>query len=156
MRKKAFTLIVLLCMACIFWFSSKPADESSEMSMEVGKLVATVAVPGYEEWSEEEQYGLAERIDYPVRKMAHGTEYAILAMLCMGMYGAYGKSGWHRRLWSFFTAAGYAATDEFHQLFVPGRSGRITDVGIDSLGAMVGILLLVLVGVWWQKKNKKN
>lgn len=38
----------------------------------------------------------------------------------------------------------YAASDEFHQTFVPGRKGRLSDVVIDSLG--VGI---VIVLDWW-------
>ena len=37
----------------------------------------------------------------------------------------------------------YAASDEFHQLFVPGRAGLITDVCIDSAGALLGILLFL-------------
>lgn len=37
----------------------------------------------------------------------------------------------------------YAASDELHQLFVPGRAGLITDVCIDSAGALLGILLFL-------------
>lgn len=39
----------------------------------------------------------------------------------------------------------YAASDEFHQLFVPGRSGRLTDVLIDSAGLLAGILVVCLI-----------
>ena len=39
-------------------------------------------------------------------------------------------------------AAGYAATDEFHQLFVPGRSGQISDVLLDSAGALAGVWIM--------------
>ena len=39
----------------------------------------------------------------------------------------------------------YASLDEFHQLFTPGRSAQITDVIIDSMGVMLGILLVMLV-----------
>ena len=38
----------------------------------------------------------------------------------------------------------YAISDELHQTFVPGRSGRLTDVGFDSLGALLALGL-----VWW-------
>jgi VanZ family protein len=38
----------------------------------------------------------------------------------------------------------YAASDEFHQLFVPGRSGEVKDVLIDSAGAVTGALLFYL------------
>jgi len=39
----------------------------------------------------------------------------------------------------------YAASDEFHQLFVPGRSGEIRDVCIDSVGAIAGVLIGILI-----------
>ena len=39
----------------------------------------------------------------------------------------------------------YAMSDEFHQLFVPGRSGEIRDICIDSLGALLGIIIMTCV-----------
>ncbi|HJA34824.1 MAG TPA: VanZ family protein [Candidatus Mediterraneibacter merdigallinarum] len=45
----------------------------------------------------------------------------------------------------WLTAALYAATDEVHQLFVPGRSGQISDVILDSAGALAGVLVLAAV-----------
>ena len=39
----------------------------------------------------------------------------------------------------------YAATDEIHQLFVPGRSGEIRDVCLDSLGVITGIIILLII-----------
>ena len=42
--------------------------------------------------------------------------------------------------WVITTA--YAATDEMHQLFVPGRSGQVSDVLLDSAGAMAGLAVL--------------
>ena len=42
-------------------------------------------------------------------------------------------------------AVAYAVTDEVHQLFVPGRSGRITDVLIDGAGAVVGGIVVRLL-----------
>ena len=39
----------------------------------------------------------------------------------------------------------YAATDELHQIFVPGRTGKVTDILLDSAGALLGVLLLTLV-----------
>ena len=40
----------------------------------------------------------------------------------------------------------YAASDEIHQLFVPHREGKISDVIIDTTGAAIGLLLLWLAG----------
>ena len=40
-------------------------------------------------------------------------------------------------------ALAYAFTDESHQTFVIGRSGNFFDVGIDSLGILVGVLVIL-------------
>ncbi|MDY6314114.1 MAG: VanZ family protein, partial [Clostridia bacterium] len=51
---------------------------------------------------------------------------------------------------SLLCSALYAASDEFHQLFVPGRSGEFRDVCLDSAGALTGILIFILI--WSVKK----
>ena len=47
-----------------------------------------------------------------------------------------------RFLAALLTAAVYAATDEFHQYFIPGRSAAVIDVCIDTLGALIGLAIL--------------
>lgn len=49
----------------------------------------------------------------------------------------------------------YASSDEIHQSFVPGRSPMITDVVIDTMGVILGILLIIL-GKKIIKKYRKN
>ena len=49
----------------------------------------------------------------------------------------------------------YAGTDEFHQLFVPGRSGQITDVILDSCGVLTGVLVMGLF-FWWLKQREQK
>lgn len=90
-------------------------------------------------------------IIYVVRKCAHLTEYAILALL---VWRARRKPvRQDRRPWSgadarfaVIVVALYAATDEFHQLFVPHREGKIGDVIIDTTGGVAGILVLWAAG----------
>jgi VanZ family protein len=72
--------------------------------------------------------------DYVLRKGAHMSEYAILAVLLVRATGSYA--------WAFAFAVAYAATDEVHQLFVRGRHGSPIDVAIDAAGALIGITLL--------------
>lgn len=57
-------------------------------------------------------------------------------------------------LTAFAFSALYAASDEFHQLFVPGRAGLLSDVGIDSCGAAVGAALAALAAYARFKKGK--
>jgi VanZ family protein len=73
-----------------------------------------------------------------VSKLAHVAEYAILAWL---IQFARGKPSWRAWWQVMLIAVIYAATDEFHQSFSPGRHPRATDVLIDSLGAAIGAAL---------------
>jgi len=81
---------------------------------------------------------MARRIEFPVRKAAHMTEYAILALLLLGTIT---KDRITRKqlLAVICLVAAYAATDEYHQLFVPGRSGQVRDVVIDTVGGTLGL-----------------
>ena len=80
-----------------------------------------------------------------VRKGAHVTEYIILCISFLTAFWVSGIRGKGRNIASFVLTFGYACTDEFHQLFVLGRAGRFTDVLIDSSGALVLSLIVVLV-----------
>jgi VanZ family protein len=85
-----------------------------------------------------------------VRKLAHWTEYFILAVLLMRALDAEvsSRSAKSRMILTFVWAALYAASDEFHQSFVPGRTASSIDVGIDSFGAICGTLSAHLRNRW--------
>ena len=156
MKKAISTLLVLLAMVLIFLFSAQPGDSSDETSLSVGGLIGKIFVSDFSVWTPEEQFEFAERINHPVRKLAHATEYAALGVLMTVMFGAYGIRGWRRFGISWACTVLYAGTDEFHQLFVPGRSGQLGDVVIDAVGALAGILLCLLAGaVWLRFKNRR-
>lgn len=86
------------------------------------------------------------RIQLVIRKGAHVTEYAILALL---LYRAIRRSlnrqpeEWCRKCaaWAWGLAFLYAASDEWHQTFVPSRGGSINDMLIDCSGAALGLVL---------------
>lgn len=159
-RRIVFLVLMLGWMAGIFVFSSRTGGESTGDSYFVGQIVGEIFVPGFDSWSEEQQTAFAETIDHPVRKTAHAAEYAVLALLAAGVYipgkrqnrkifeaaaerGSGKRSGVRTGIFlPWLTAALYAATDEAHQLFVPGRSGQISDVILDSAGALAGVLVL--------------
>ena len=146
LRKWIFVFLALLWMIVIFYYSSKTAVESTQDSMVVGMAIGRLFVADYDELSEREQYDIAKSIEHPIRKTAHAMEYAVLGLfLTLGLYAnkKYALKRYYvcRNLlcpWLFATF--YACTDEFHQLFVPGRSGQISDVCIDSGGALFGVV----------------
>jgi VanZ family protein len=72
--------------------------------------------------------------DTILRKGAHMTEYAILAVLLARASGS--------RPAAFVLAVAYACSDEWHQTFVRGRHGSPIDVGIDAVGVLIGLTLL--------------
>jgi VanZ family protein len=72
--------------------------------------------------------------DTILRKGAHLTEYAILAVLLVLATGS--------RAAAFALTVAYAGTDEWHQTFVRGRHGSPVDVGIDAVGALIGLWVL--------------
>ena len=96
------------------------------------------------------------RVVLVVRKGAHLTEYAIFAMLlwwALRKARQWGEAGWSRQRawWAWGIAAAFAMTDEFHQVFVPGRQASFWDVLIDSCGAAGGLVLLWRLGRWRKK-----
>ena len=88
-----------------------------------------------------------------VRKCAHLTEYAILALLVWRARRKPFRGDARPWLWAhaaeaLWVAVFYAASDEFHQTFVPSREGCVRDVVIDSSGAVLGLGALWLFGRW--------
>lgn len=68
------------------------------------------------------------------RKSAHVFEYFILTLLVMRMLKYLGKPIVKSIVYATIISLIYAASDEFHQLFVYGREGKLSDVGIDFIG----------------------
>lgn len=120
MDKKIFRLLTLGIMLTIFWFSNQNANVSDTQSGFFAMLLPFLPV-------------------WVIRKTAHMTLYAILAFCaaCSQIKPSFKKV--------LLFCACYACTDEFHQLFIPGRSGEIRDVCIDCLGACIGFLLFTSI-----------
>ena len=123
-RKQFLVWLPALLIAClIFYFSAQPADISTEMSDGVSRLLLSIGrLFGFFEGPEENYYEIIERMSFPVRKGAHVTEYLCLyfaVLFALHRWDVRGK----RLFWTAFAMTmAYACTDEFHQLFVPGRS----------------------------------
>ncbi len=153
-RIAAFVLMVIW-MGYIFAMSQRTADESTKDSEKVGAFIGKMVVPNFEKLDEEAQHEFVVRIDHDVRKTAHFLEYALLGILAFFVfYDGVGEHGIFC-IKAFSVAFFYSVTDEFHQLFISGRSGQFSDVFIDSMGALAG-LLAVTVGVALIAKLRKS
>jgi len=85
-------------------------------------------------------------LNHLLRKLAHLTEYAVFALLLYGSTTETQPFSWRprRALWCFLIAAAYSLTDEFHQIYVPGRGPSLWDCGIDAVGGALGIFACYL------------
>ncbi|MFA9464621.1 MAG: VanZ family protein [Velocimicrobium sp.] len=143
-------LLVITWMITIFLFSSKPATDSNEQSYTVGRIVCTVVYPDFTSMPSVEQEQAVLSINYIVRKTAHFIEYMILGILLFIALDG------RRKVLPFTIGMIYAGTDEFHQLFVSGRSGQIKDVALDSVGVLFGVFLIAIIYARIKKRDGRN
>ena len=141
---------VLLWMVVIFCFSAQNGTQSSHLSETVQQYIVQLTGSTPQKQAANDQFVL--------RKAAHFTVYFVLGGLCMAALLQTPRVAHLRQKVRVALAicAVYAASDEFHQLFVEEREGRILDVGIDTVGAFCGIMLVLLGLDCWKKRQKKK
>ena len=75
-------------------------------------------------------------------KTAHIIAYAILVWFCWRALSPHRHIAWPVLGTAFMLTVLYGTSDEFHQLYVPGRHGQVADVLFDAGGALLMVLLL--------------
>ena len=88
-------------------------------------------------------------LDVLLKKTAHFLEYALLAFLWWRALGGGDVRAGRSLAMAGLVSILYAASDEYHQTFVPGRHGQLWDLGVDSAGVMA-----VLGGIWWWGRRR--
>lgn len=89
--------------------------------------------------------GLEAFWDVFLRKLAHATEFGVLFLLLFRAWRGSDFKFWPVWFLSLILAVGFAFSDEFHQLFVAERQGKLFDVFIDSLGVLFVALVIFLL-----------
>ena len=156
----ALAVMTLALMGAIFLFSSHSGDESSGLSLKVTRVICRIVFFDYEDMTHDEQVFIVSGLHGFVRKLAHFSLYMLLGVcaysaLLLADFKFGGK--WFA---AWFACTAYAAFDEFHPSFTPGRSMKLTDVMIDSSGAVCGIIvtavLYAAVGYWSYRRKNGN
>lgn len=155
-------ILVLCMMYLIFSFSAQNGETSSNLSGGIcdwivhsmqNYLSLHIDIQQMNEW--------ISLIETPVRKAAHFSEYTIFSFivclhgLAWRIYIGKKQVLYTKRqaMWkNLLPLLGktvlfciiYAASDEIHQHFVPERSCRLFDVGVDSTGILFGAVLFLL------------
>ena len=133
---------MVLVMIGIFVFSCMPGEESGNTSrgflMTLAHIVEEIT---HKDFSAES----IEAWHHFIRKCAHFTEYMVLGMTVVYAFGEKLKTVKRIIPVALGLCAFYAATDEIHQHFVPKRVGTVSDVLLDSVGALTGIVIFLLI-----------
>ena len=157
--KAVYLVAIILCiLLCVFIFkmSGEKANVSAARSDGVSNKVTPILVKEFDTLNKKEQVRLLSRIEHVIRKIAHFCMYAALGTL-FALVSLYHERTWRGHLllpWLFATL--YAASDEIHQLFIPGRGSLFSDVVLDSIGSLCGVLLALLAAAAVLKKNKNK
>ena len=150
-KRTIYLLLTLLWVAVIFSFSLQPATTSSEVSRGVGEWLVETFAPFLSERLEAMPVEQLEFLHTLLRKAGHFSEFFVLGILAM--LSVLQTKVRYRLLSALSFCALVAAVDETIQLFVSGRSGQVTDVVLDSVGALCGIVVFVCVRKIFVKKT---
>lgn len=140
-NKRIFSIVaVILWMGIIFYLSHQPATISSQLSAGIMEKIFKLI--------EKMTFHIEvnkEFFHFLIRKSAHFFAYFILGILVI--HAVRRNNVYHLQgfLLAFLICIIYATTDEMHQLFIPGRSGEVKDVLIDSAGSITGIIIYLLI-----------
>lgn len=150
MKKIISFIVLILWMIVIFSFSSADANKSTGTSDKVITTMIEIKdkITNNETPNNEKEI-IVKNSSFYIRKIAHITEYLILGFLMFNLLKQYSVTNIY---YAICLSILYSCTDEFHQLFISGRSGSIRDVLIDSIGILIGTYLYKLLFI----KNKEN
>ena len=138
MKKLKYFIPAICWTIFIFIMSHTNGNDSSSQSNFIAKLILEFINIDH------------NTLTFMIRKIAHMSEYAILLLLLY--YALSNVISKHTLSLSLLVTFIYACSDEFHQLFIPGRSGQFKDVLIDTSGALIMLMIIFL----WQRKNKSK
>lgn len=140
-KKSKYIILTIIWMGFIFCMSNQPANISKELSQNIENLLNNTPIIGNL---------LSDILNSPnsqfiVRKSAHIILFCFLSILCFVVIYELKRNVKISTLVSFSITFIYACMDEIHQLFIPGRSGKINDVLIDSIGVIMGLIFINLI-----------
>ena len=146
MKIKIFRTIILLLLIgtffIIFRFSSQNGTQSKGISTKVTEAILEKSSK-YNQLDNKEKKKVFNRANAVIRKIAHFSIYTLVGLLLMGIMTRTKLKDKRRILITVVIGIIYATLDEFHQSFSPGRTPKITDIYIDTLGVILGILLVL-------------
>ncbi|MDO4963056.1 MAG: VanZ family protein [bacterium] len=129
-------LLIIIWMIIIFLFSNQP-NSSASTKIVIGQVITTATKTPINN-------NHINIINFFIRKLAHITEYFILAILVINLIKEYTNKYKYIFIFTLFICFIYAITDEIHQAFVFNRTSSIYDAFIDVIGVLIYLLIYKL------------
>ena len=158
-RRTIFILLSLLIVVFIFLNSAQVSTDSTGRSRIVTEMLIKLFVRDYESLSGSEQTALIDRFEHAVRKLAHFCEYAALGFvltLCFFEFPKLGGTAHNAIMCAVAVCCVYAISDEIHQMFVAGRTAKVTDMLIDTAGAALASLIATWLHLTLKRIREKR
>ena len=148
MKINILRCVLVLFLFCtfgmIFNFSNQDSEKSGSTSKKVTEAI-TKDVKSIQKLNKNEKAKVIDKIEDVIRKIAHFSLYALVGYLLMALFSTYNINEKNKIISTIIIGAIYAISDEFHQSFISGRSGQVSDVFLDTLGVTVGGLFILLI-----------
>lgn len=151
-KKIMSRIFVILWAGLIFFMSSMDTNESNGKSKTiindvVEKSVETTNGLGITDKhpSKNKMNQVIEKLNYPLRKDAHASEYFIFTILILTALKNSCVNGNKKFIIALVICFIYACTDEYHQTFVNGRTGQFSDTLIDTFGGFISCLMYIFM-----------
>ena len=139
-----FIILLIIMFFIIFNFSQQDGEKSSSVSRKV-TIAVTENVKKIQELEKNRKEIVLQKIEKVIRKLAHFSLYTIIGILSMSLMSTYDTEQKKKIGVSIMIGLIYAIFDEIHQSFISGRTAMITDVMIDTMGVVFGILLIIFL-----------
>lgn len=146
-----YILIICIIVLCckIFALSSQDGGVSAGTSRQFTEIVLKIL-------GLECNDRTIEIINPVIRKVAHFSVYMLLGFLTMCTCETFKWQRVYKFDFSTMFAFVFACSDELHQRLVPGRSGEFADVCLDTVGAMLGVLIVLAIALICVRIKKKK
>lgn len=146
-KRVLFLILLAIAFYIIFNFSAQDGEKSGSISEKITEVIVKV-ISKVKNMDINQQLRLIEKLHPIIRKLAHFGVYTVVGFSVMGFMCTFDMKNIFKLLISFSVGVTYAISDEIHQHFIPGRNASIIDVGIDSLGVLTGIFILIILIVF--------
>ena len=150
-------ILVILWMFNIYYLSSMDSELSNTKSKDtINTVVESSVVITNKDISKDNLNSIVNGLNKPLRKCMHSFVFFVLVILFINAFNNSNIGNYKCYLLSILLSFIYACFDEFHQLYVTGRTCQFMDIGIDMIGVLIGVLVFYIYGLLVKVRNIKK